>query len=432
MVNLGYSKPNKASLPEPIKETDYLDVIHENDAKIKLGRALFFDKILSGNLNISCATCHHPMAGTSDGWSLPIGEGGRGIGVTRNTGEGDHAIHERVPRNSPSIFNLGAKEFQTLFHDGRLTRDANQPSGFVSPAGDDLPMGLESPLAAQAMFPITSGTEMAGQLGENPQADFAAAGDLPAIWDFVAEKLKAVDEYVNMFEAAYGIGVEDISMVYAANAIAAFESVVFRSDNSPFDRYLRGEKSLNRVQKKGMRIFYGKGQCATCHSGPFQTDQAFHAIAMPQIGNGKGDGIEGREDFGRSRVTADDQDRFKFRTPSLRNVVLTAPYGHSGAYNLLSDVVRHHLDPLESLYNYDLSMAKLPKREDLDVIDGVVMSSEIAVNEIAQANELKKSKLSEREIVQLLEFLQALTDPKFLDMRDIIPSEVPSGLPVFD
>jgi len=90
---------------------------------VELGKNLMFDKLLSGNLNISCASCHHSLTDTGDGLSPPVGEGGRGLGVTRDTGSGDDAIDERVPRNAPSVFNLGAHEFTVLFHDGRVDLD---------------------------------------------------------------------------------------------------------------------------------------------------------------------------------------------------------------------------------------------------------------------------------------------------------------------
>jgi hypothetical protein len=87
---------------------------------------------------------------------------------------------------------------------------------------------------------------------------------------------------------------------------------------------------------KGMKLFYGRADCADCHSGTFQTDLEFHAIGIPQIGPGFGGvGFQGREDFGREGVTGDPEDRYKFRTPSLRNVALTAPYGHDGFYRTL-------------------------------------------------------------------------------------------------
>jgi cytochrome c peroxidase len=183
-----------------------------------------------------------------------------------------------------------------------------------------------------------------------------------------------------------------------------------------------------------MRVFYGKGGCAGCHSGPFQTDQSFHAIAMPQIGPGKGNNsfsaTPSLEDFGRENVTGDIADRFRFRTPSLRNVTLTAPYGHAGAYNTLEAVVRHHLDPVNSLYHYDRSQAVLPSRPDLDAMDFVVMDDTARVDAIAAANELQPVQCTDKQIADLIAFLQALTDPDAVDLRNEVPASVPSGLPL--
>jgi cytochrome c peroxidase len=414
----------------PVVDADYRDGGAPDAAKVELGRVLFFDKELSGNRNTSCATCHHPFAATSDGLSLPVGEGAMGLSVTRDTGEGQDEVVERVPRNSPALFNLGAIEFSTMFHDGRV---AGSPGGFLSPAGPDLPNGLDSALAVQAMFPVTSATEMAGQLRENKIAKAAAANDLPKIWALLADRLRAIPEYVALFNAAYGIDAEDITYVHAANAIAAFEEAAWRDDNSPFDQYLRGdEDAMSEAAIRGMDLFYGDAGCSGCHGGPFQTDQNFHAIAMPQIGPGKGDGPSGHEDFGRERVAGIPQDRFRFRTPSLRNVALTAPYGHAGAYASLEAAVRHHLDPVAALNEYDGSEAVLPSRGDLDAIDFAVMDDPALVADIAAANELAPWPATDNEVADILAFLHALTDPDALDLRDDVPPSVPSGLPVFD
>lgn len=151
---------------------------------------------------------------------------------------------------------------------------------------------------------------------------------------------------------------------------------------------------------------------------------------MPQIGPGKGDGLSGHEDFGRERVTGLASDRYKFRVPTLRNVVQTAPYGHSGAFDTLEAVVRHHLDPVNSLYSYDPTQLRIPSRPDLDAIDLQVMNDPAAVDAIAAANELAPVQLSEKEIGHLMDFLYALTDPGMLDLRNDVPRSVPSGLPI--
>ena len=229
--------------------------------------------------------------------------------------------------------------------------------------------------------------------------------------------------------------VADITYVHAANAIAAFEATAWRFDDSPFDRHLRGDRrAMSPSARRGMRVFHGEAKCARCHSGRFQTDQSFHAIAMPQIGPGKGDNLDGyadgRDDFGRERVTGRTRDRFKFRTPTLRNVALTAPYGHTGAYNTLEAVVRHHLDPVGSLHNYDQQQAVLPSRTDLDAEDFVVMNDDMRRIAIADANELDPVTLSDEQFRDLIEFLHALTDRDALDLRSDTPPGVPSGLPL--
>ena len=261
-------------LPGPVTDQDYYFDAQPAADKVELGRLLFFDKILSGNQNMACASCHHPSLASGDGLALPLGEGALGLGMERQPGSGpDTSVAGRVPRNSPGLFNLGAEEFERLFHDGRVETDPHGyfDGGFVTPAKWKLPAGLDNPLAAQAMFPVTSPMEMAGNKGENEIADAISlnnAAGRGGAWELLAMRLQSIPEYVELFRRAYPRVVssgEDITFVLAANAIAAFETVAFRADNSPFDRYLRGDSnSLSSEQENGMRLFYGAAGCGDC------------------------------------------------------------------------------------------------------------------------------------------------------------------------
>jgi len=444
------SSEELANLPSP----NY-DFRSHSTEKVELGRKLMFDKILSGNKNISCGSCHHSLAGTGDGLSLPVGEGGVGLGVTRSVGVGSNQVHERVPRNAPAVFNLGDNSFHTLFHDGRVTtlNAEDFPSGCITPAGHDLPDTLENILACQAMFPVTSGTEMAGQPGENSIADAAAAGNLAGeggVWQQLAHRLQEIPEYVELFKAAFPKGrnkvkrAQDITYAHAANAISAFEGSAWRADNSPFDQYIQGDKyAMSGNAVKGMKLFYegdsSGNNCASCHSGLYQTDLKFHAIAMPQIGAGRDSNspgqFDGLEDFGREQTTGDPADILKFRTPTLRNIALTAPYGHSGAYNSLRAVVEHHLDAVNALYKYnDNRQAVLPSHPTLDHKNYAAMDDLAIVDFIAAHNELQPYNFTTEDVDRIIDFLHALTDTKSLDLREDqdVLNGVPSGLPIHD
>lgn len=402
-----------------------------SEAKIKLGQLLFFDKILSGNRNISCASCHHPLNGTGDGLSLGIGEGRRGLGPARmlvSAGDSGFDIRKRIPRNDPALFNLGHAEFRTLFHDGRVQADRSQPSGFRTPAGEDTPAGLDSALAAQALFPPTSTEEMAGEPGSNEVADAADAERFAGpdgVWELLASRVRGIPEYVTLFQRAYPgkiAAASQITFVDIANAIAAFESAAFRADRSPYDRYMAGDRDcMSNDAREGFALFLGKGRCASCHSGQFQTDHRFHSIAMPQIGPGKGDGSQGNEDYGRERVTGRSTDRYKFRTPSLRNVALTAPYGHCGAYPTLKSVIWHHVSPSTALARYNPEATQMPNTRTLTAEDAAVMQNSTAMRDLVAQSEITSLPLTGEEIDKIIQFLHCLTDPESISMLRGIP-----------
>jgi cytochrome c peroxidase len=422
-------------------------------AKVTLGEALFFDKELSGNRDISCATCHHPLMHGGDNLSLPFGTGAKGLGTARKIGVG----RELVPRNAPEIFNRGAEQWSTMFWDGRVSEAFDY---FTSPAGDLLPAGLENPLAVQAMFPPTSRDEMRGRSGdlcrekEDPpqvQTVFSISApaeeeglevdmapeineialvddkDLNGIWTSLMVRLLAHPEYREMFAAAYPqLPREELGFEHAANAIAAYEIAAFSFADSPWDRYLAGESdALSDEEKAGALLFYGEAGCGSCHSGTLQTDQKFHNIGAPQFGPGKD---ETGLDYGRYLVTGEPGDKFAFRTPPLRNVALTGPWLHNGAYTSLEDVVRHHLNVSESLGGY--SGDHLP--QDLQTTmrhEGAVIAEVMGTLDPLLRT---PRELSEEQIDQLLAFLHAQTSPSAVDLAHLVPESVPSGLPVWD
>lgn len=396
-------------------------------AEIALGQLLFYDPILSGNKSVACATCHHPRFGTSDGVSLGLGDGGIGLGPERRV-DPENMPPNRVGRNAPALFNLGAAAFTSLFHDGRLEADPSLSSGIRTPMGAEMVEGFASPLAAQAMFPVLSADEMAGHYGENDVSRAVSQGLITSeggAWEIIAARVEAIPAYRAQFDAIIGPDMP-IRFTDIANMIDAFTVFEWRADNSPFDQFLRNQTPLPEAAMRGANLFYGKADCASCHSGQFQTDHRFHAIAMPQIGPGKAAEFENHHrDVGRMRVTGSAPDAYRFRTPSLRNITLTAPYGHSGAYASLEAVVRHHLDPVQALMSYDISQARMPVLEGSP--DEWVLARPEEMRAIAAANELAPTILSDAEINDILAFLAALEDPV---IRLGVPEAVPSGLPV--
>lgn len=394
--------------------------------RVALGQLLFYDPILSGNRQVSCATCHHPRFGTSDGLSLSLGDGATGLGPER-VADTDNYPEQRIPRNAPGLWNLGASEFTVFFHDGRLEADSDQPDGIRTPLGAEMAKGFQSALSAQAMFPVLSPDEMAGHYSENDVSRAVRQGLLSqpgGAWDIIAARVAAIPEYKAAFDEIAPD--QAITFTEIANVIADFMAHEWRADNSAFDRAMRGEAELTAPAQRGMELFYGEAGCASCHSGWLQTDHAFHAIAMPQIGPGKAARFENHaRDEGRFRVTGRADDAYAFRTPSLRNVTLTAPYGHSGAYPSLEEVVRHHLDPVASLYAYQMTMTAMPHLDG--AVDDRILMSEADLDAIANANDLAPQELSDDAVADILAFLQALEDRT---ERLGVPDRVPSGLPV--
>lgn len=418
------------NLPAPLTASDYHEFSSE---RAKIGQLLFYDKILSGNRNISCGTCHHPRFGSTDGLSLGIGEGGVGVGPERIPGFGDEKIKKRIPRNASALWNLGAKDFTVLFHDGRLSLSDDYNNNFNSPAEEWLPKGLETVLGAQAIFPLTAQFEMAGNPKENEVAG-AVHDRIDYVWPILAKRVRTIPEYGVMFSDVFEDvnTADEVSISHIGEALAAFIALEFESRDSSFDAFLAGDKdALSTPQKEGMELFYGKANCASCHSGSLLTDQKFHALAIPPFGPGRTRRFDPYvRDVGRMGETDKLEDAYRFRTPSLRNVALTAPYGHNGAFPELEGIIRHHSNPSASLRNWQRNMANLPSVPWLQPFDFLVWDDRIEMKRYEEKIDIKPIPLSEEEIANLVAFMHALTGRSAKRLRFGIPNQVPSGFSV--
>ncbi|MCB9762555.1 MAG: cytochrome-c peroxidase [Alphaproteobacteria bacterium] len=393
----------------------------QDPALVALGEALFFDPLLSGNKDIACASCHHPAWALGDGLPLALGTGASGVGPERAEG----ARPDWLPRNSPSLFNVGDPRLTELFWDGRVRA---VDGGLSSTLVETLPEGLSGPLAAQALHPLADPREMRGQPGDTdvlgePNA-LALAADPEAVWAGIAARVRETPGYGPLLEAAYPAQQVDIAQL--ANALAAFQTERFASTDTPWDRWLRGEtEALTDAERLGAQLFFGAAGCGVCHHGALLSDGAYHNVGVPQLGPGTA--TSAPYDAGRQEVTEDPSQRFAFRTAPLRNVALTAPYMHNGAFEDLERVVVHYATPLATAASYD--PAALP--EDLQA---TVRQSEqdIAALHATLAEDLPLHEDGSGTIglSNVRAFLEALTDPSAARLADQVPEAVPSGLPV--
>ncbi len=384
---------------------------------VKLGQALAFDKIMSGNHDVSCMTCHAARFFTGDGKSLSIGAGGIGLGPTRYHPQGVF-----IPRNAPPLFNLfGMKH---LFWDGRVEVDAQ--GHFLTPAGTQLTPEMTrvfefGPISAFALFPVTSAAEMRGDSGNELAA--LADTDLQGIWRGIMARLGSIPAYRGMFEAAYpGVSFDQMNFAYASNAIGAFIVSELTLTDAPWDRFLRGnDTALTLAQLQGAETFL-RLKCSICHNGATLSDQQFHDVAVAQLGPGKGDGPSGRDDFGRYRVTGNPDDLYRFRTTPLRNVELTGPFGHDGAIVSLRSFIQHYSHSDLALLNYDPSQLE-------PLLQGTVLDNKADV--IAHRDSIILGVvLADTLVDRLVNYMSALTDPRARNLLAIVPARVPSGLPV--
>ena len=322
----------------------------------QLGKQLFFTKALSGDMDVACASCHHPLLAGGDGLAVGVGVGALdpdvlGPGRARADGVAN------VPRNASTTFNAGLWD-QALFWDGRvesLDKTAGQNGGdalgICTPDEhfpDADPLAGPDLVSAQSRFPVTSNAEMRGDAFEQHKPNRVVrehllgrlgnygtgAGELATnIW--LTEFHKAFDLCASVEEL--------ISDENVAAAIGAYQrSQVFV--DTPWRAYVEGDLgAIDVAAKRGALLFYqsvdqGGANCVACHTGDFFTDEQYYVLAVPQVGLGKEDGTYGDDDYGRFRVTGEPADLYAFRTPALLNVAATGPYGHDGAYATLEGI----------------------------------------------------------------------------------------------
>jgi cytochrome c peroxidase len=408
---------------------------YEADPKWKLGQALFFDPVLSGNRDVSCSTCHLLQFGLTDGLPRSIGANGQGIGPDRKLSKGVQ-VH---PRRSLDLWNRDNNAVSAFFWDGHVEVLNARTRLFRSPLGDELPNGFQNAMAVQAIFPITIPDEMLGYFGEhssstlpephdNKPNDLLVSSSYPSerarirsVHEQLLERLLARNsipaawqrEYRSMFQEAYAQkSLQELSIVDLGNALAHYEELAFASADSSWDRYIGGdEKAISEQAKIGALVFYGKGRCAACHGGQLFSDFQYHGVGIFDKIYVNGKYIN---DLGRGTVTGNPSDNYHFRTPSLRNVTKIGLHFHDGSSTTLNDALTRHLEPLANAgaYNADGSFAM--EKDQADSVSPILTSG---------------IKLTKDEVKSLLSFLGTL-EAQSRSRDQIVPSRVPSGIPV--
>lgn len=432
-----------------------------DDPLAQLGKLLFFSKSLSGDLDTACASCHHPALGGGDALALPVGTGAvdpdvLGPGRTRPDGL------PNVGRHSQTVFNVGLYD-DSLFWDARVEsigKEVGQNgtgSGIRTPEtplnSADLLVPVGSTLvAAQARFPVTVPEEMLGTF--MPGADEEAmrvrlAARIGDYGDGAGEIPN--NNWLEAFQTAFASAEPAEQLITFDNIALAMgeyqRSMVFV--DTPWKAYVDGDlDAISDEAKQGAKLFFGDPQpglgCAACHGGDFFTDERNTIVGFPQIGPGKGDGTNGDEDFGREQQTADAQDRFMFRTPTLLNLLATAPYGHSGSLGFFG-ATAHYFIPQDT-FNDELPAGSVCGIEQFadhpdcaTLFPNVVQNSSTARQAAIQQRSIDATLTfpdlffsPTSDAPPLFAFLETLTDPCTLDRACLAPwipdpAEAPDG-----
>lgn len=412
-----------------------------DDPLSQLGMKLFYTTSLGGEMDSACVSCHHPTLGGTDRLSLGVGVEALEpdlLGPGRKHISGEFT----VPRNAPTTFN-SALYRQSLFWDSRVSQLGGgirtPESQWAIPdqaAGDTL-------LEAQARFPITSAEEMRTHQFEHGSTNSTVRNHLAARlggYDggFNAQTELDNNNWLQEFQTAFGSSLTADQLVTYDNiavALASYEaSQVFV--NSPWKRYVDGDpNAISNAAKRGAILFFtdkenGGAHCSACHTGDLFSDELQQLVAFPQIGPGKGDGANGDDDFGFERETNNRNDRYRFRTPSLLNISMTAPYGHTGAYQTLEQVVRHYDDQQNALTFFDNNNWCRPiSTDNTKTCDSLFPNAKTNTNNVIteinnQSNDeesIEGINLDDNQISQIVEFLETLTDPCTSDRNCLAP-----------
>lgn len=384
-----------------------------DEAEVALGQALFFDPELSGNRNIACATCHLPELHAVDGHPLGRGQGGDGVGPSRAGGP-------TLPRAVIGPFNRSL--VTASLWDGRV--ELLEDGTIQAPV--PLPDDIEDVMVAQALMPLLDRDEMRGYPEDGNELATLADDDPFPIWDAILTRLLSHEGYVRLFAVAYPGQEPSITLV--GRALVAFQRQIWEVTDTRFDAFVErrplrgfGSPELDVEAMDGADLFFGDAGCTDCHDGPLLSDMRFHNIGVPQLGPGKDP--ETGLDEGRYLVTGDPADRFAFRTPPLRNVELTGPFMHDGAFQTLEQVVRHHANPEVSLRSYRPPPSHPGEHhDDPETVVAIVSTLDPA---------LRPRDLSEYQVNALVAFLRTLSSETELNIFPGagVPPSLPSGLP---
>lgn len=384
----------------------------------ELGGLLFFSPDLSIDGSVACVSCHHPSKAGADGIALPIGIGGvdsRNVGKQRidaarknlqaNVEEG------LIPRNSPTVINAALYQ-KNMFWDGRVrygfdpeTKEKKVEAGFGVAKFNPSNYQQNSLLQTQARMPMTSAFEMKGGL-----APYKNDHEIEqSVVQFLQTSERWCSEFSKVFEIAECK--ESVTLDHITQALAEFQATLIYID-SPFERYILGNKSsLTEQQKRGAINFLqttaqGGAGCVSCHSGKNFSNESFVSLGIPASGQGANDnGL----DFGRNNVDKS-VPRYSFRVPSLLNIALTGPYFHNGVANTLEDTIGHHLT--------DPSVVRNSHQIRIDSIDyeavSIMIADDFRNNHQSTINILPRN-LTKEQVLDLVSFLTALTDPCLTD-----------------